>query len=220
VGKMKRRPDPGSDDERLQARLKSIQEKCHPAMFEFAQTFKELIEAMRNAGPKPSKEAVEGIEARLELRTAEINHQYPDLAQFNSQAFIEKSIFSESALTTDSADSKGVFEWLHFERHGIPFKQDEEDAKKGDWEASRRIQRTIGDAEQLRCGKGPIIPFQGNLDHSTIFAMTWSLGIEKLTQEELADFFDKYCPCLIEAHDPDALKKHRAHFKRSLENNR
>jgi hypothetical protein len=194
-------------------RWKSIQEKCHPAMFEMAQLFKESIEALKNAGPNPSREAVQAIDARLDERVLEINKRYPDLAQFNSRAFIDQSIFSEAAFTSDS---RGVFEWIHFERHRIPFKQDGEDLRKGDWEASRRVQRTTADAEQLRCGKGPIIPFQGNLDHSNIFEMLWGLGIGKLTQQELVDFFDKYCPCGIEAHDSNVLRKYRVRFQRLL----
>jgi hypothetical protein len=45
----------------------------------------------------------------------------------------------------------------------------------------------------------------------------WGLGVEELTQEELADFFDKYCPCGAKGHDPDALKKHRGRFKKALQ---
>jgi hypothetical protein len=215
VGKRKRQPKPGGDEKRRQTRWKSIEEKCNPAMFEMAQLWKESIEALRNAGPNPSKEAVEAIDARVSERSVELHHRYPDLALLNSRAFIDQSIFSESAFTADS-DSRGVLEWLHFERHGIPFKHDEEDAMKGDWGASRRVQKTIADAEQLRCGKGPIKRFQGNLEHSNMFETMWGLGIERLTEEELAAFFDKYCPCGIESHNPDALGNHRERFQGML----
>ena len=217
MGKRRRRPDPGSDDVRLPARWTSIQEKCHPALFEIAPLWKDFIEALRSAGPNPPKEVVEALEEDFAGRSLDINNRYPDLSQFNTQAFVAQSVFSESAFASKSAD-QGVTEWIHYERHKTPFKHDAERISERDWDASRRAQRTIADIEQLRCQKGPIKPFQGNLEHSNIFETTWGLGVEKLTQEELADYFDRYCPCGIEAHDGDALKKHRSRFQKSLEN--
>jgi hypothetical protein len=214
MGKRKRQANPGGYEKHRETRWKLIQEKCHPAMFELALLFKESIEAQKNAGPNPSKEAVEAIITTLDERALAIHKRYPDLAQFNSRAYVEQSIFSEAAFAADS-DSRGMFEWFHFERHRIRFRQDEEDARKGDWEASRRVQRTTADVEQLRCGKGPILSFQGNLDHSNIFQTMWGLGTEKLTQEELADFFDKYCPCGIGSHNAGTLGRYRERLNKS-----
>jgi hypothetical protein len=69
--------------------------------------------------------------------------------------------------------------------------------------------------ERIRCGK-PIRPFKGNLEHQSMFESFWGFGIERLNPDELADFFDQFCPCASEGHDPDALKKHRARFARSI----
>lgn len=173
------------------------------------------MEALKRVGPNPSKEAAADIEAECSKRTTEINNRYPELANIETRKYKAESIFSEAAFVSPST-LQGLMEWLHFERHRIPFKQDAERTQAGNWEASRRIQRTIADAEQIRCGGGPILPFQGNLEHSNIFENLWGLGIENLTQEELADFFDKYCPCGIENHDPGALKKHRDRFQKAI----
>jgi len=86
-----------------------------------------------------------------------------------------------------------------------------------DWDASRRMLRTIGDFEQIRCGKGPIQPFKEDIEHWTIFEALWGFGLEQLTAEKLADFFDKYCACSTQIHDPGALNKQRARFKRALD---
>jgi hypothetical protein len=181
-----------------------------------AKLWKDVIEGLKKAGKNPPKEAVDQLNSTFEKRVVEINARYPDLAQFNSQAFTDQSIFSDEAFQAGSGDYRGIIEWLHFERHRVPFKHDLREMKNGNWDASLRVQRTFGDAEKLRCKRGPILPFKGNLEHSNIFESFWGLGIERLTEEELADFFDKYCPCGLEAHDPNALTKHRRRFEKGL----
>lgn len=75
----------------------------------------------------------------------------------------------------------------------------------------------IRGTEDLSGKRGGLKWVEGNLEHSNVFETLWGFGVELLTQEELADFFDKYCPCGIDPHDPDGLKKQRARFKRILQ---
>jgi hypothetical protein len=146
------------------------------------------------------------IEENVDRRTREINTRYPDLREVDPDTLAVQSIFSEATLGSEP-DLQGLAEWIHFERHKIPLKVDQHQMDARDWNASCRVQRTVSDLEQIRCERGPIKPFKGNLEHSTIFEALWGLGIERLTQEELADFFDRYCTCGLEAHDPDSIKK-------------
>lgn len=81
-----------------------------------------------------------------------------------------------------------------------------------DWPASRKVLRTLSDLERLRCGQR-IRPFKGDLEHSNMFQTMWGFGLEKLNPEELAYFFDWYCPCGSKEHDPEALRKQRNRFK-------
>jgi hypothetical protein len=206
--------EPGEGSREL--RWTSIQKKCHPASFPLAQLWKDAIEALKRAGPSSGKEVLAEIEATVEKRSLEIHAQFSGPVPPPPNTFAAQIIFSEQALKSESS-SQGIVESIYFERHKIPMKQDSVQMEAGDWGASRRVQRTFGDVEQLRCRKGPIRPFKGNLEHSNMFETLWGFGIELLTEEELADFFDKYCPCGIEAHDPDALKKQRTRFKRILQ---
>lgn len=196
-------------------RHESIVSKCHPAIFEFAQLLKESIEASKSLGPNPPHELVAEIEARTERGLAEIKRKYSGPVQPAPNTFAAQIIFSDEALTSNS-DALGIAEAIHFARHKTPAKVDAKKRAQRNWDASRRILRTTSELEQLRCGKGPLPPFKGHLDHGSMFTILWNFGIEKLTAEELADFFDTYCPCGLQEHDPDALKKHRARFKRIL----
>jgi len=194
-------------------RQESIIEKCHPATFELAQLFKECIEARKALGANLSPELIAKIDARMEERLEAIKRKYSGPVPPGPNTFAAQIIFSDEALTSES-DTQGIVETLHWERWKIPLKQDLEKVRARDWDASRRVQRTISDLEQLRCGEGPIQRFRGNLEHSNMFQVLWGFGIENLTPLELADFFDSFCPCgSAEPHDPDALKKQRARFQ-------
>lgn len=200
---------------RVKKRHESIVAKCHPAMFELAELWKESIEALKNLGPKPPAELVERINDRMENRLKSIHQKYSGHEQPAPDRFAATVIFSESAFQSES-DSQGVAEWVHWERHKTPLKQDAEKRLAKDYDASRRVLRTASDLETIRCEKGPIQPFKGNLEHWNMFETLWGLGIENLSPEELVEFFDSYCPCGCEPHDPDALKKIRNRFRKTL----
>lgn len=201
--------------ERAEKRQESIVAKCHPAIFELAQLWRESIEARKSLGTNPPPELIAEIDAKMEERLKAIKKKYSGPVSPAPNTFAAQIIFSDSALKSQS-DGQGIIESLHWERWKTPLRQDVEKARARDWDASRRVQRTISDLEQLRCGKGPIQPFKGDVEHGNMFDVLWGFGIERLTPEETADFFDSYCPCGSEGHDPDALKKQRARFQKVL----
>jgi len=194
-------------------RKNSIVEKCHPALFELAPLWKESIAEFQALGPNPPKELLAELERRFGRQLEEINRKYSGPIPPQPNTFAAQTIFTNEAKGPDSVH---IAEWIHFERNKIPFKDDLERRQEKDWKSTHRVLRTITDMEQLRCGKR-IRPFKGNLEHSNMFENFWGFGLEKLAPEELADFFDWFCPCGCEGHDPDALKKQRSRFRRSIE---
>jgi hypothetical protein len=105
-------------------------------------------------------------------------------------------------------ESKGFADTLHFYRHLTPLGTDIEKANNEDQEARNRVYRTAQDLLALQFGQGPLAKTKANLDHVNIFEFGLGLGLEKLTAEELAEFFDAVCWCGQE-HDADTLKKQR-----------
>jgi hypothetical protein len=203
--------------EKTEKRQKSIVAKCHPAIFELAELYKESVKAREALGANRPPELIAEINARMEKGLETIHKKYPGPIRRAPNRFAAQIIFSREALTPKSnvPDEQKNAEAMHWTRHHIPWKVDIERAAARDYGASKRILRTIGELVQLSCGKGPIQPFKGNPYHSEMLTIVWGLGIEKLTPEELAIFFDSFCPCGSE-HDPDALKKQRARFQKSL----
>lgn len=120
-------------------------------------------------------------------------------------------------LPAEERETHGLFEWLHWERHGESLNKTIEADARGDIGAWRRISRTAEDWRRVGFRKGKIKPFQGNIYHADLMqlGLSFASGMEKLTAEELADCFEAYCPC-GKIHDADALKKQRARLLRVL----
>jgi len=198
---------------RVERRQEEIVAKCHPAIFEIAQVWKESIAAFNSLGPNPPRGVVTEIKARFDNRLDEIQRTYSGNASPAPNTFATQVIFSDAALRSKS-DDQGVAECIHFERHRTPLKLDAAKRSSKDYDASRRILRTAADLEALRCGR-KIRAFKGELEHRDMFETLWGFGVERLTPEELVIFFDEYCPC-GKVHDPDALKKFRSRFQKLL----
>jgi hypothetical protein len=199
---------------RVEQHQEAIVAKCHPAIFELAQLWKEPITAFNELGPNPPPEIFAELEADFDKRSDEIKRKYSGPVPPEPGTFAAQVIFSDAALTSTS-DEQGVAELIHFERHRTPPKVDSRKRSAKDYDASQRILRTAGDLEALRCNR-KIQAFKGEIEHRNMFENLWGFGLEKLTPEELVFFFDKYCPC-GEVHDPDALKKFRNRFRQLLQ---
>jgi hypothetical protein len=108
-----------------------------------------------------------------------------------------------------------MMEFLSEQRFGRPLYQLIAEARKGikeSSESSDQLQRIIQDGHKLRYGES-VVPTKGKIDHRIIFSFGLGLGLEELTCEELATFFDGYCPTCSKEHDPESLCRQRDSLK-------
>jgi hypothetical protein len=203
-------------------------DKLHPAFGEVATMYRkgmtELAEIQQEArialGPDPTTELKAQVATQVTARRDKllewmdgqliaINGRYGSLPP--SPLCYPWLTDLPKKLPAEEREARGLFEWLHWERHGESLNRTMEADAGGDIGAWRRISRTAEDWRRVGFKKGKIKPFQGNPYHSDLlqFGLSFGSGMEKLTAEELADCFDFYCPC-GKCHDADALKKQRA----------
>jgi hypothetical protein len=78
----------------------------------------------------------------------------------------------------------------------------------GDRKSSRNYVHLLDDSERVRYGEG-LPRFRGNIDHRIVMQNGLGLGLERLSASKLAQFYDEFCPCLVDAHDADDLRKLR-----------
>lgn len=197
-----------------QEHWEAITAKVNPALPEMAWLFKECTEAAEPLYKFRSRELLAPIEAKMEKGLAEIHRRFSGPVQPPKNTFPCEVIFPP-----ESKESEGLAmaAFLHWERHKIPLARDVKRMEEKDGEAVRRVLRTVGDYEAIRCDRKRPKPFKGKIDHSNIFGFGLGLGLEKLTAEELAVFFDRFCPSCRDAHNPDALRRQRAEFLKALQ---
>ncbi len=113
-------------------------------------------------------------------------------------------------------DERGIFELIHWERHGESLERTTELVTKHDVGALRRYHRTEEDYFRRVTDNGPIKPFKGDLAHRELLELILCFQMEPLTKEERADCADDYCPC-GKVHDPGALDKQFRRLKKKLQ---
>jgi hypothetical protein len=66
------------------------------------------------------------------------------------------------------------------------------------------IMRILEDGHKLQYGE-PVAAPRGKTDHRIILDMGLGRGLENLTNEELAEFFDEFGPTCEKEHDSDSM---------------
>lgn len=156
--------------------------------------------------------------SRFEKKIAEIDNRHKPLAASPLCYPYLTDLPKETPI--EERDAQTLFDWIHWERHHQSANKDAEADSQGDLEAWQRLARTGTDWRTITFKKGPIKPFQGGIYHQDLLGigLSFATGMEKLTAEELADFFDTYCPCGTEIHDSGALRKQCLRLVKDLEN--
>ncbi len=201
--------------ESVQKHWQAIKDTVHPGLLEMAKLFKECVEMTKPLYKYGSRELLAPVEARFEKGCEEILRRFSGPVQPPKNYFPCEIIFPLEAAHQHEGVALAAF--LHWERHKIPLTVDVERMKKGDGKASRRFQRTFADFEAIRCEKKKPNPFKGKMDHSNMFQFGLKLGLENLTAEELAIFFDRFCPTCEDAHNANALRRQRTEFVKALQ---
>jgi hypothetical protein len=201
----------------IKERLAAIGKKIHPALPELLNALKEAEAAWNSlSASDQTPERFRKIESQYEEKLERIRRRYSGPVQSPKGTFGVEGIYTENTLNSGS-EKAPVAEYVHWNRHKKPLGKDTQEMNAKNHAASRRVQRTFSDYEMLRCGQGPIKPFKGDTDHWDFFALSWGLGLENLTSEELADFADAYCLCGSTRHKADNLKQQRIRFRKARE---
>jgi hypothetical protein len=204
----------------MKSPLHSWKAKIHPLFLESVGVYSKAVKALLELGPQPPREKIAQIESRYceEIKTVRMRyadaHYTPTVGDPLDTIWVDAEPFSWHASEHDM--NQGLLECLHWMRFREPFSIALHKEQAGDMVALRRIQRAIEDHERLRFGKGPIKAPKTDLDHDALFVIGLDLGLNELTDEELADCFDAVCPC-GKSHDADALDKQRDRKKKELQ---
>jgi hypothetical protein len=194
-------------------RQKSWKEKVHPAFLEIGLIYRDSQENLPGSASNQLAQNAEKLRARVSRTREALLKRYPELQPGSPS----NHITAASARFSSRRDNlTGILEWLCWRRFKQPLSALAAEEKAGNLEAHDKVHRLKDDLWRLLHGRGPIQPFKGNSRHSEIMELGLNLGLDTLTDEELADCFDEFCRCGKD-HDPDALKKQRARVRKQLE---
>lgn len=206
-------------------------DKLYPVFFELADIIhkmekrwarlqRECRQRLRVAGRAASPKVRNEIVGRFREGTAQLEKWFDENLVDIDKRYkpIPYNPLAYSYFTLDSpmSDSEGLRQYVHFHRHGESLKVTEARDAEGDIEAWDKLARTERDVRILAFGKGPITPFQEDAVHRALLQSVICYESERLTAEELAECFDKYCACGKESHEADSLRKMRVRFEAEL----
>lgn len=211
--------------------------KLHPAFIEMAEAYKKFslaFAAILEQAKKEERALGRNMTPEDKLRIAKrvVSQKDALLEQFDKEIVALNGLYERLDASNlcfpylpdlgqpDSPENESrlLFQWLHWERHHESADKADEADRRGDLRAYDRLARTGRDWRTIYHKKGAIKPFQGGLYHQDIFQFGFSFasGMENLTGEELAEFFDLFCPC-EKTHDARALQKQLARLLKDLE---
>jgi hypothetical protein len=186
----------------------------------WAQLQTDCRQELSTAGSDVSPEARNEIMARFMKGKAELESWIQEkLIDINSRYTpipYDPVAYSYFTLDQPISDGEGIRQYLHFHRHGESLQASKTKDAQGDIDAWDRISRTERDSRILAYGKGPIAPFQEDVVHRQLLQSVICYERERLTAEQLAECFDRYCACGKANHDPDSLRKMRDRFEAEL----
>lgn len=111
-----------------------------------------------------------------------------------------------------------VLGWLAWNRFGRPIVEIVEGDAAGDEASSRQLASITKDYQAWRYGKldPNMMRFKFDEQHNMLLRVGLDLGLESLSEEELADCFDALCKC-GKRHTPDNLRKLRTRLLKTVE---
>ena len=194
-------------------RQKSWKDKVHPAFLEILVLYGDSQENLPGSGPSQLNQNGHKPRARVLQTRGDLLKRYPELQPGSPS----NHITAASARFSSGRDNLlGILEWLCWRRYGQSLTTLVAEEKAENLEAHNKVSRLRDDLWHLMHGQGSIELFKGNSRHSELMELGLNLGLDALTDEELADCFDEFCRCGKD-HDPDALKKQRARVRKQLE---
>jgi hypothetical protein len=220
VGRHRKNPPPDGWKKKLYPVFCELAELNQEFEKRWAQLQSECRRESRVPGLAASPKVRSEIVSRFQKGTAQLERWFEeklvDIDKRHKPIAYNPLAYSYFTLDSPMPDSEGLRQYLHFHRHGESVEASEARDAQGDIESWDKIARTERDLRILAFGKGPIKPFQEDVVHRQLLQFVICYESERLTAEELAACFDKYCACGKENHERDALRKMRDRFEAEL----
>lgn len=187
-------------------------------MLEYNRTVADLLASPNKADRAEGQRLSDNPPAELIAEAERMHDAIPESERPRHDAHLSIYGAVDSKEGTVLREDQFTLCWLAWSKHGKTIMELVEGDKAGDEKSSRQLASVTKDYQDWRYGKLDPNRLRSKFDyhHLSTMRMSLDLGIETLTQDELADCFDELCTC-GRTHDAENLRKLRTRVIEMME---
>ncbi len=187
-------------------------------MLEYNKRVADLLASSNEADKAEGKRLSDNPPAELIAEAERMHDAIPESDRPRHDAHLSIYGAIDSKTGTVISEDQFTLSWLAWSKYGKTIIELVEEDKAGHEKSSKQLASVTKEYQDWRYGKLDPNQLRSKFDyhHLSMMRMCLDLGIETLTQEELADCFDEICTC-GGTHDPESLRKVRARIIEMME---
>jgi hypothetical protein len=195
--------------------------KVHPflvRMLEYNKRVADLLASPNEADRTEGQRLLDNPPPELMAEAERMHDAIPESERPRYDAHLAVYGAVDSKEGTEISEGQFTLCWLAWSKYGKTIMELVEGDEAGDEKSSKQLAGVTKDYQDWRYGKLDPNQLRSKFDyhHLETMRMCLDLGIENLTQEELADCFDETCTC-GGTHDAENLRKLRTRIIKLME---
>jgi hypothetical protein len=193
--------------------------KIDPVYIRVFEQYRRIVDLSRSSSPVDREEAERLKRNPPEDLLAAVRQAGEERRRSGVVTPIASTILGSTDPSHALADASFMTHWLAWNKWGKTLEQLVAEDRRGVEKSSRQLLSVQQEFQRWRYGKQDAEDVQTKFDreHWTLIMWALDMGVEKLTQEELADFANDMCLCGSKQHSPENLRKLRTRILKFLE---
>ena len=199
--------------------LSNWRTKVDPLYIRIFEEYRKIVDLSRSPSPVDREEAERLKRNPPEDLLAAVRQAGEERRRSGVVTPIASTILGPTDPSQALADASFMIHWLAWNKWGKTLEQLVAEDRRGVQKSSSQLLAVQQEFQNWRYGKQDAEDVKTKFDreHWTLIMWGLNMGVETLTQEELADFANDVCLCGCKQHSPENLRKLRTRILKFLE---